>query len=344
MLSITREDILTSDVTFNQSSRDIFHADSKRLLVSAINATLPKPKQPLYELARAHFERHGKLLRAVSSLSVSEAIGLERQCALSWSVACELLHNASLIHDDICDEDLERRGRETIAKKYGVPSAICFGDWLISKALDCATRASRHSHACSADVIDYFSSGLKTLTEAQSREFDGTQFLNWNEYEEVVDGKTLPLLLLAFEGPFVLSKGLETDKIAIRDVCVHLSRAYQILNDVDDFVIDESGTVFSNDLKRRAPSAMVISFCDSLVNGNKLKFETWFLEKSTEELNVWAKKIMESSAQDVCIEKVKYHIEQYGRLKCGMSRAVSEALDPWVTFIDSKYATLSAAT
>ena len=63
--------------------------------------------------------------------------------ALHWAVAIEVLHNASLIHDDICDGDQLRRGRPAVWSKYGRDVALTLGDWLVALSFELAAEAAQ---------------------------------------------------------------------------------------------------------------------------------------------------------------------------------------------------------
>ena len=79
-------------------------------------------------IVRQHLETGGKRLRARLALAATEALGHQRADAISWAAACELLHNATLIHDDVQDGDRVRRGEPTVWVRHGIPQAINAGE------------------------------------------------------------------------------------------------------------------------------------------------------------------------------------------------------------------------
>ena len=115
--------------------------------------------------------------------------------ALHWAVAIEVLHNASLIHDDICDGDQLRRGRPAVWSKYGRDVAPNSGDWLVA-----LLRAGRRGGAALADavLVKILADHMKT-TMGEAREFDIQRSCNWQSYVEIAADKTTPLLT-ALEG------------------------------------------------------------------------------------------------------------------------------------------------
>ena len=85
--------------------------------------------QPLAgQMLTEHLNTGGKRLRARLALTAARALGQPRDRWLEWAAAVELMHNATLIHDDIQDGDRLRRGKETTWVRYGVPQAINAGD------------------------------------------------------------------------------------------------------------------------------------------------------------------------------------------------------------------------
>ena len=118
---------------------------SKRELIdSEIEYVLPKdsPIADLYDAQWKFLGEGGKRWRPVLCLLVHEALGGASDLVLPFAAAVELVHNFSLIHDDIEDEDRERRGHPTLWYQYGVPKAINIGDSMLNKAYESVLRLS----------------------------------------------------------------------------------------------------------------------------------------------------------------------------------------------------------
>jgi len=107
----------------------------------------------------------GKLLRPSLVLFVAEELGTDRQAALPAAIALELIHNFSLIHDDIEDEDVRRRGRATVWSLIGVAKAINAGDLMITLALLEGVKASPEAVTCLLDA-------MRDLVDGQSLDLD----------------------------------------------------------------------------------------------------------------------------------------------------------------------------
>lgn len=82
----------------------------------------------LYGPVRDFLDQHGKGLRPALCIATCKAFGGEEKAVLPTAAALELLHNALLVHDDIEDESLERRGQPTLHERYGIPIALNIGD------------------------------------------------------------------------------------------------------------------------------------------------------------------------------------------------------------------------
>lgn len=101
----------------------------------------------LYEALRYAVGTGGKRIRPVICLAAAEAVGGQASDARYPAAAIELLHNYTLVHDDLpaMDNDVERRGRPTVWKRFGEANAILVGDALEALAFATAVRAPRHT-------------------------------------------------------------------------------------------------------------------------------------------------------------------------------------------------------
>jgi geranylgeranyl diphosphate synthase, type I len=88
-------------------------------------------EDPLIRIVREHLDAGGKRLRARLALDAGAALATPADATIGWACTCELLHNASLIHDDVQDGDMKRRGRPAVWAAHGVAQAINAGDLLL---------------------------------------------------------------------------------------------------------------------------------------------------------------------------------------------------------------------
>ena len=135
----------------------------------------------------------GKLLRPGLLLFVAEELGADLAAAMPAAVALELLHNFSLIHDDIEDEDTKRRGRSTVWSLIGVSKAINAGDLMMALALLEGAKTSLEAVRCLLDA-------MRDLVDGQSLDLDfESRWVTPAEYRAMIQLKTGSLFRCAFE-------------------------------------------------------------------------------------------------------------------------------------------------
>lgn len=109
-------------------SQEEFLLEVAKMMTEKINNF---SQHTLRDMTLDHFQGEGKMIRTKLVYSLAETLGVETNKVLGWAASCELLHNASLIHDDLQDGDKTRRGRPTTWFKYGKNHAINIGDFLL---------------------------------------------------------------------------------------------------------------------------------------------------------------------------------------------------------------------
>lgn len=178
----------------------------------------------------------GKRLRPIFLLLCCEAHGGEWERALPAAAAVELLHNFSLIHDDIEDRDATRRGRATLWSIWGEAQAINAGDALFALAYH-ALLNLHHTIASPALVLaalSRFNHVVVRLTEGQCLDIDFEQQTTVEEatYLRMIAGKTAALLGLACELGALLANAPEEHVIAAREFGFNLGLSFQMQDDL----------------------------------------------------------------------------------------------------------------
>ncbi|MEM6931059.1 MAG: polyprenyl synthetase family protein, partial [Myxococcota bacterium] len=184
-------------------------------------------------MARQHLSSGGKRVRARLALAAGEAMGVSRGRMVPWAAACELLHNATLAHDDIQDGDWLRRGEPTLWVRYGLGQAINIGDLMLMLPTlaverldtDPATRweLARCIALRSAETVRGQSLEMSLLDRS---------CLDWESYLGAVRGKTGQLLALPVEGAMLLS-GLDAPTARrVAEAFIDLGVLFQLQDDV----------------------------------------------------------------------------------------------------------------
>jgi len=201
----------------------------------------------------------GKFLRPFMALAAFDAVVADRQAkqvapahpggdrrqARAAAVAIEVFHKASLVHDDIEDDDAMRYGRPTLHRDYGVPTALNAGDYLVGlgyriiSSLEKLSSASQQDSSLQRDLLAILSDAHLELARGQGAE------LWWRDAEEkklcpqealeIYGLKTSPAFAAALEMGVRLG-GCEPHQAgALDDYARHVGIAFQILNDLKDW-------------------------------------------------------------------------------------------------------------
>ncbi len=187
--------------------------------------------------ARYHLESGGKRARAELALQASSALGIRGADALALAAAVELLHNSSLVFDDLQDRDTERRGTPAVWVRFGADVALCSGALLLSAAygaLSSLTDSARvgalvaHTHRRTALLIHGQTADLAVSSDPST---------TLREYEEVAAEKSGVLFALPIELA-LLYAGCEESVEQARRAAHALAVGYQITDDLEDLESD----------------------------------------------------------------------------------------------------------
>jgi geranylgeranyl diphosphate synthase, type II len=234
----------------------------------AMRTYLPEtePRQHLWDLVRDYPGRGGKAIRPALCLATTVAFGGELEEALPSAVALELLHNAFLVHDDIQDASLRRRGLPTLHAQYGVPLALNAGDALAILAGE-ALRDNRRvlGSRLAARIGEEFDLMARRTLEGQARELgwrrDVAVDLEPDDYLDLIMHKTCwyttihPLRVGALIGTLG-----RADPDPLVRFGFYLGAAFQIRDDLLNLVGDEAkyGKESCGDLYEGKRTLMVI--------------------------------------------------------------------------------------
>ncbi|GAA1961490.1 polyprenyl synthetase family protein [Kitasatospora viridis] len=206
----------------------------------------------------------GKALRPALALLAAEAVGASVDAALPGAVAVELVHNFSLVHDDVMDGDRHRRGRPTVWREFGVTAAILVGDALQVLAFDLLlSRGGPAGPAAAARLA----AALRELVDGQARDlrfatrpWTGPGAVTVAEYRAMAAGKTGALLAAAGAAGAVLGGAAEPATAALDAVGRELGLAFQCIDDVLGIWGDPAvtGKPVWGDLRERKRSLPVV--------------------------------------------------------------------------------------
>lgn len=194
-------------------------------------------------------DHSGKLLRPLVSLLTAKALGAVNMDSIKLAVAAEILHNATLIHDDVADESRERRGLPTLMSTLGPSSAVLVGDFWLAKAVELI-----YETGCYAKVSSFFSRTLTDLAEGEMLQLEKSMSGNTSQedYFRIIFCKTASLFRVSCITGAISVNADEKAVNAAEEYGKALGIAFQIKDDILDYAGDEQlGKPVGVDLKER---------------------------------------------------------------------------------------------
>ena len=178
----------------------------------------------------------GKRLRPELSFLAADACNGNAEDALPVALAVEILHNFTLVHDDIMDDDSTRHGKPTVHQKWDDGTAILTGDAMLSLALMTLQKCHRNNQK----ILKVFTDGLLAVCEGQAidKEFETQKLVSVEDYITMIDLKTGYLIGMAAElGALSITEN-EEYCIALREYGNIVGRAFQIQDDLLELYSD----------------------------------------------------------------------------------------------------------
>ena len=196
-------------------------------LVEQLLAEATRTPGRLGQSAAYLLERPGKRVRARLCLDLADSLQIPPERGIALAAAVELLHNASLVLDDVQDNDEMRRGRASIWRTFGRSQAINLGTFLIAQSTALASRLS--------GIGSLFAATLREATAGQSAEIDfHTATPTLTDYERMAEAKTGALFALSAKAAAILARLPEELAATIGHAFARLGAAYQVQDDLAD--------------------------------------------------------------------------------------------------------------
>jgi len=225
-------------------------------LIKSAGASYPAS---LYQPINYFLEFGGKRLRPLLTLLSCRAVGCDYREALPAACAIELLHNFTLVHDDIMDQDSLRRGQATVHTRWSESVAILTGDGLIGLAY----RALMNTPSETLQpVTKIFTEGVIRVCEGQAidKDFEGMEEVSIAEYFDMIQKKTGELIAVSTEIGGIVGKGDAVQVRALRAFGEAIGRAFQVQDDLLDIISSEEvlGKDLGSDLAQGKKTFVII--------------------------------------------------------------------------------------
>lgn len=199
----------------------------------------------LFDAARYHLETGGKRLRALLPPWLAHNLGGDAERALDLGVAFELVHNGTLVHDDLQDGDTQRRGLPTVWSRYGMPQAVNVGTALLLLGMAQVLK-SQFGPRLIADV----NLAILRIVEGQALEFElhADPEPTPEKWRRMADGKTGALFGACFLGGARAAGLNDNDSDALQRLGSDLGVFFQLQDDLLDLVGDKGREVPATDI------------------------------------------------------------------------------------------------
>ena len=197
----------------------------------------------LNEALHHHFNAGGGRVRMALALDAGRRLGLPSSDRHHLALATELLHNASLIHDDLQDQDPVRRGQPAVWSAYGSDVAILAGDYLLATAFGQLAHCTRQAPT----LIQHFQKRSADLIFGQALDLSHGETLEWfslETYRQIVSAKSGALLAMPLELALIASGHTQAVALA-RNAGEAFAIAYQISDDLSDLEADARHDCFN---------------------------------------------------------------------------------------------------
>ena len=216
---------------------------------------------PGARMVHEHLETGGKRLRARLALASCHALGGHPEDAVDWAAAVELLHNASLIHDDIQDGDRSRRGQPALWARYGAAQAINTGDLLLMLPFRALKRYPAEVQAALVQVLAEYA---ESTARGQIRELSLTASPDkgWGDYFTAVSGKTGTLFALPVRGAAELAGLMPDEARELASALSSIGVLYQLQDDLLDLFDAKGRGTTGSDIYEGRLTAVVLTHLD----------------------------------------------------------------------------------
>ncbi len=202
----------------------------------AIVARMDSPVALIPQLAAHLVAAGGKRLRPLLTLAAAKLCGYEGARQIKLAACVEFIHTATLLHDDVVDESVLRRGFASANAVFGNKASVLVGDFLFARAFELMVEDG------SLEVLRILCSASATIAEGEVLQLTTQNDLSTTEqkYFDVIRGKTAALFAAACEVGGVIAQRPAAQTAALAQFGMDLGMAFQLVDDALDYAADEA--------------------------------------------------------------------------------------------------------
>lgn len=213
----------------------------------------------LDQIVQYLLRQKGKEIRPTLVFMSAQLFGDISQRSYVAATMIELLHTATLIHDDVVDDAEVRRGFLSINKVWKNKASVLLGDFLLSKGLLIALEYDEFK------LLKVLSKAVKSMSEGELRQFKAARLFNMDEeyYFKVISEKTASLIAACCECGAISTTDDPTVHQKMHDIGMHTGIAFQIRDDLFDYGVGDIGKPKRNDIRERKVTLPFIKALDN---------------------------------------------------------------------------------
>jgi octaprenyl-diphosphate synthase len=297
------------EIIADKNGYNSYLEEARRLIDHEISTILPKIADlELCEKIRYVLQTRGKRLRPVLVMLSAQSVGGSIEPLKKLALSIELLHAATLIHDDVLDQDLFRRNAPTINAKWGVRDAVLVGDALASLSIILSADYGK-------DIVKIMSQTCLLLSDGEYMDVENAQErLRERDYMETIKRKSASLFKAATQCGAIAADASRSEIDALAEFGENFGLAYQIKDDLSDVTALEN--TIPQDINEFRATLPIIHFFESVEPEDREAFFKAVVavkDQSHEEKKIFLDRLRKSlestGSMRYCASKVNRYID-----------------------------------
>lgn len=243
---------------------------------------------------------NGKMIRPAILLLTAKGLGKVRHEHIKAAAALEMVHNASLIHDDIIDQASVRRDRKSLNQKLGNSAAVLLGDLLITRSMGILQEIQNKT------ILPSVTQTVSEMCLAELLQNQSLFKFNFTEsdYIEIIQGKTASLFELSFKLAAMISSCRQEQTHRLAEAGLNFGTAYQIIDDCNDMFSDDTQKL--SDIKQGIITLPMIRLFESNASSKKTIIDSI----ENQDYKMLEKILLASDAKQYSLQLAKSYIEK----------------------------------
>ena len=291
-------------------------------------------ENPILNEALVHMrQRLGKMMRPILVILSARMVGRCTQEVLHAAVALEMLHTASLVHDDVVDESDRRRGQASVNARFGNKAAVLVGDYVLSMALEHAALTQ------STQVVGLVAQLGQTLADGELLQLYNTQsdIIDEKSYYSVIRKKTASLFAACSQIGAILAGGSDDDVERLRQVGQITGTCFQLRDDIFDYDDKHDvGKPAGNDMKE---GKLTLPAIHAVLRGGDPEMKTLALKIRRQQASPSdIQRMVDYTRQQNGIAYAEWAMQEFQYMAAGLvpedgDPAIREALHAYIDYV-----------